>query len=272
MPDIPPPDYLQLAAGGQLAYRRTDGSSQGIVQGTVQGNVHPSLPGVVFLCGHGSDMEGTKALEVEVWAGKRGCGCLRFDYRGHGLSSGDFLDGNISSWTADCLAALDELTDGPQILVGSSLGGWLMLNVALARPTRVAGLVGIAAAPDFTEDLLWAKFDDEQRRRIEADGVIALPNPYSDEPVRYPWHLVTDGRQNLRLRGDLEISAPMHLLHGMRDEEVPWQTATRIAAALTGSDVEVTLVKSAGHRFSEPDQLALLRAALDRMADRLTAG
>jgi pimeloyl-ACP methyl ester carboxylesterase len=272
MPDISPPDYLQLAAGGQLAYRRTDGSSQGIVQGTVQGNVHPSLPGVVFLCGHGSDMEGTKALEVEVWAGKCGCGCLRFDYRGHGLSSGDFLDGNISSWTADCLAALDELTDGPQILVGSSLGGWLMLNVALARPTRVAGLVGIAAAPDFTEDLLWAKFDDEQRRWIEADGVIALPNPYSDEPVRYPWHLVTDGRQNLRLRGDLEISAPMHLLHGMRDEEVPWQTATRIAAALTGSDVEVTLVKSAGHRFSEPDQLALLHAALDRMADRLTAG
>ena len=255
MPDISPPDYLQLGAEHRLAYRRTQGSA----------------PGVVFLCGHGSDMDGTKAIETEVWARERGLACLRFDYRGHGQSSGEFLDGNVSSWTDDCLAALDELTDGPQILVGSSLGGWLMLNVALARPERVASLVGIAAAPDFTEDLLWAAFDDTQRRRIEADGVIALPNPYADEPVKYPWHLITDGRNNLRLRGDLKITAPVHLMQGMQDEEVPWQTATRIAAALTGTDVEVTLVKAAGHRFSEPDQLALLRAALDRMVDRLFA-
>ena len=255
MPDISSPDYLQLGAGGRLAYRRTQGTA----------------PGVVFLCGHGSDMDGTKAIETEVWARERGLACLRFDYRGHGQSSGEFLDGNISSWTDDCLAALDELTEGPQILVGSSLGGWLMLNVALARPDRIASLVGIAAAPDFTEDLLWAVFDDTQRRRIEADGVIALPNPYADEPVKYPWHLITDGRNNLRLRGDLDITAPVHLMHGMQDEEVPWQTATRIAAALTGTDVEVTLVKDAGHRFSEPDQLALLRAALDRMVDRLFA-
>ena len=257
MPDISPPDYLRLElpddSAGQLAYRRTAGAA----------------PGVTFLCGHGSDMEGTKAVEVEAWARQRGLACLRFDYRGHGLSSGDFLDGNISSWTADCLAALDELTEGPQILVGSSLGGWLMLNVALARPDRVTGLIGIAAAPDFTEDLLWAEFDDQQRRNIEADGVIALPNPYSDEPVKYPWHLITDGRENLRLRGDLDINVPVHLLHGMQDEEVPWQTATRIAAAISGSDAEVTLVKAAGHRFSEPDQLALIRGALDRMADRL---
>ena len=253
MPDISPPDYLQLGADHQLAYRRTQGTA----------------PGVVFLCGHGSDMDGTKAVETETWARKRGLACLRFDYRGHGLSSGDFLDGNISSWTADSLAALDALTEGPQILVGSSLGGWLMLNVALARPQRVAGLVGIAAAPDFTEDLLWQKFDESQRQQIEADGVIALPNPYSDEPVRYPWHLITDGRQNLRLRGDLDITAPVHLLHGMQDEEVPWRTATDTAAALTSNDVEITLVKDAGHRFSEPSQLALLRAALDRMVARL---
>ena len=253
MPDMAKPDYLSLGAGGQLAYRRTKGAS----------------PGLMFLCGHGSDMEGTKAIETEALARERGLACLRFDYRGHGLSSGDFLDGNISSWTADCLAALDELTEGPQILVGSSLGGWLMLNVALARPERVAGLVGIAAAPDFTEDLLWAEFDDAQRHQIEADGVIALPNPYADEPVRYPWHLITDGRQNLRLRGGLDITAPVHLLHGMQDEEVPWRTATNIAAAMDSPDVEVTLVKTAGHRFSEPDQLALLRGALDRMVDRM---
>ena len=250
MAEIGPPDHLDINENERLAYRRTSGSGVG----------------VVFLCGHGSDMDGTKALEAEAWARGTGHPFLRFDYRGHGQSSGDFLDGNISSWTADSLAAFDALTDGPQILVGSSLGGWLMLNVALARPARVAGLIGIAAAPDFTEDLLWAEFTDEQRRRIEADGVIALPNPYADEPVKYPWHLITDGRDNLRLRGGLDIACPVHLLHGMKDEEVPWKTATATAAALASEAVEVTLVKEAGHRFSEPDQLALLRNALDRMA------
>ena len=145
-----------------------------------------------------------------------------------------------------------------------------MLNLALARPDRVAGLIGIAAAPDFTEDLLWAEFDADQRREIETDGVIALSNPYSDEPVRYPWHLITDGRDNLRLRAPLEIAAPVHLLHGMNDEEVPWQTATRTAACLTGEHVELSIVKAAGHRFSEPDQLARLRLALDAMLARIT--
>lgn len=250
MAEIGPPDHLDINENERLAYRKTFGTGVG----------------VVFLCGHGSDMDGTKALEAEAWARGTGRPFLRFDYRGHGQSSGDFLDGNISSWTVDSLAAFDALTDGPQILVGSSLGGWLMLNVALARPERVAGLIGIAAAPDFTEDLLWAEFTEEQRRQIEADGVIALPNPYADEPVKYPWHLITDGRDNLRLRGGLDIASPVHLLHGMRDEEVPWQTATATAAALTSDTVEVTLVKEAGHRFSEPDQLALLRNALDRMA------
>ena len=247
-------DYLDIGSGERLAYHRRAGNGTG----------------VTFLCGHGTDMDGTKALVVEEWARQSGRPSLRFDYRGHGLSSGDFLDGNISSWTSDCLAALDALTGEPQILVGSSLGGWLMLNVALARPDRVAGLIGIAAAPDFTEDLLWAEFTDEQRRRIEADGVIALPNPYADEPVKYPWHLITDGRDNLRLRGGLDITCPVHLLHGMKDHEVPWQTATATAEALAGDDVEVTLVKEAGHRFSEPDQLDLLRGALDRMAARVS--
>ena len=252
-------DFLTLANASRIAYRRLDAAD-------ADADAATAGPGIVFLIGHGSDMEGTKALACEDWARRNGRACLRFDYSGHGLSSGDFLDGNISSWTADCLAVLDALTTGPQILVGSSLGGWLMLNVALARPDRVAGLIGIAAAPDFTEDLLWAAFTDDQRRQIEADGVIALPNPYADEPVIYPWHLITDGRHNLRLRGGLEITCPVHLLHGMQDEEVPWQTATATAAALACDDVEVTLVKDAGHRFSEPDQIGRLAAALDRMA------
>ena len=246
------PDILTIDKSTRIAYRRLDGSE----------------PGVIFLIGHGSDMDGTKALACEDWARRNGRACLRFDYSGHGQSSGQFLDGTISSWTADSIAALDALTDGPQILVGSSLGGWLMLNVALARPNRVAGLIGIAAAPDFTEDLLWVEFTDDQRQQIEADGVIALPNPYSDEPVRYHWHLITDGRNNLRLRGGLDITCPVHLLHGMQDDEVPWKTATATAAALASDDVEVTLVKEAGHRFSAPSQIALLDAALDRMAAR----
>jgi len=256
-------DFLTLANASRIAYRQLDAADA-----DADTDAGTAGPGIVFLIGHGSDMEGTKALACEDWARRNGRACLRFDYSGHGLSSGDFLDGNISSWTADCLAVLDALTTGPQILVGSSLGGWLMLNVALARPDRVAGLIGIAAAPDFTEDLLWAAFTDDQRRQIEADGVIALPNPYSDEPVIYPWHLITDGRHNLRLRGGLDITCPVHLLHGMQDEEVPWQTATATAAALASDDVEITLVKDAGHRFSEPDQIARLAAALDRMATK----
>ena len=249
------PEKLALEDDQFLAYHRTTGAGA------------DTGAGIIFLCGHGSDMDGTKALVAEDWAKRKGRPFLRFDYRGHGQSSGAFLDGNISSWTSDCLAAVDALTDGPQILVGSSLGGWLMLNVALARPDRIAGLIGIAAAPDFTEDLLWAEFSEAQRRQIEADGVIALPNPYSDEPVKYPWHLITDGRNNLRLRGGLDITAPVRLLHGMKDEEVPWTTATATAEALTGRDVEVTLVKEAGHRFSEPDQLALLIAKLEELSD-----
>ena len=250
-------DFLTIANASRIAYRRLDTA--------VRGDTGADGPGIVFLIGHGSDMDGTKAMACEDWARRNGRACLRFDYSGHGLSSGDFLDGNISSWSADCLAVLDALTIGPQILVGSSLGGWLMLNVALARPDRVAGLIGIAAAPDFTEDLLWAAFTDDQRRQIEAEGMIALPNPYSDEPVIYPWHLITDGRHNLRLRGGLDITCPVHLLHGMQDVEVPWQTATATAAALASDDVEVTLVKEAGHRFSEPEEIARLVAALDRM-------
>jgi len=222
-------------------------------------------PGLVFLHGHGSDMEGGKALYLEEWARSAGHAFLRFDYRGHGRSSGSMQTSNIASWTDDALAALDNLTEGPQILVGSSLGGWLMLNAALARPNIVAGLVGIAAAPDFTEDLIWETLDSNQRLQIERDGEIALPNPYADEPVIYPYHLIETGRQHLRLRGPLEINVPIRLLHGMQDAEVPWQTATKIAECATSQDVGIHLIKDAGHRFSEPAQLQLLQDTVARL-------
>ena len=217
-----------------------------------------NTPGIIFLAGHGSDMEGSKALHLEKWARTNGQAFLRFDYRGHGKSSGSIDSTNISDWTEDVITAIDELSEGPQILVGSSLGGWLMLNAALARPKRVVSLVGVAAAPDFTEDLIWAELNASQRSYMQSEGRIVLPNPYADEPVVYPYHLVEDGRNHLRLRSNLNINLPIRLLHGMQDAEVPWQTAVRIAECTVGNDVRLHLVKDAGHRFSEPKQLALI--------------
>lgn len=248
------PEFLTIDNSTRIAYRRLEGRG----------------PGIVFLIGHGSDMDGTKALACEDWARDHGHAFLRFDYSGHGQSDGHFLDGTISSWTDDCLAVIDSLTEGPQILVGSSLGGWLMLNVALARPQRIAGLIGIAAAPDFTAELIWDCLDKAQQTHMQETDQIELPNPYSDDPVIYPMRLVTDGTAHLHLQAPVDITAPVHLLHGMQDDEVPWQTATRLAEKLASPDVQVSLVRNAGHRFSEPDQIALLGDALGRMLAKLS--
>jgi pimeloyl-ACP methyl ester carboxylesterase len=222
-------------------------------------------PGIVFLCGLGSDMQGSKAEYLHEWAERRGQSFLRFDYSGHGQSDGSFLKTNISDWTRDTIEMIDAHTEGPQILVGSSLGGWIMLNAALARPARIAALVGIAAAPDFTEELLWDPLDAAAKADFETTGLITLENPYEDTPVIYPFHLVEDGRRHLRLRGSLSIDVPVRLLHGMQDAEVPWQTATRLAACLQSDDVQVSLDNTATHRFSEPRQLARLGRVLDEL-------
>jgi len=230
---------------------------------------HGNTPGVVFLCGHGSDMNGSKAAYLQAWAQRRGQSFLRFDYSGHGESDGDFLRTNISDWTRDTIEMIDTHTDGPQILVGSSLGGWIMLNAALARPQRIAGLVGIAAAPDFTEDLIWAPLDDAAKSAFQATGQINFDNPYGDNPVIYPYHLIEDGRQHLRLTAPLPITVPVRLLHGMQDAEVPWQTATRLANHIDSDDVAVLLDKTATHRFSEQRQLAQLEQVLDDLISRI---
>ena len=222
-------------------------------------------PGVLFLCGHGSDMNGSKAMHIEAWAQRRGQSFLRFDYSGHGQSDGDFFQTNISNWTQDTIDMIDAHTDGPQIVVGSSLGGWIMLNLALARPARVAALVGIAAAPDFTEELIWNPLDEAEKADFQASGKISFENPYEDYPVVYPYHLIEDGRQHLRLQAPLPITVPVRLLHGMKDAEVPWQTATRLADQLQSDDVAVILDKTATHRFSEPRQLAQLDRVLDEL-------
>jgi len=250
-PNAAPPEHLQLPDGSRLAYRRIAGEKR---------------PGVVFLSGFASDMTGSKGTALAAWAQARNRALLRFDYSGHGQSSGAFRDGTIGRWTADALAALDRLTTGPQILVGSSMGGWIMLLAAVARPDRVAGLVGIAAAPDFTEDLMWSAMQTETRARLLADGVILAPSQYQDTPLEITRSLIEDGRRHLLLRGPLDIRCPVRLLHGMADPDVPWQTSARLAERLASTDVTVTLIKDGDHRLSREEDLRRVFAAIDEIS------
>ena len=220
-------------------------------------------PTIVFFPGHGSDMDGTKAIAVAAWAGRNDFGMVRFDYSGHGRSSGEFLDGTVGAWKQDCLAVLDELTREDLILVGSSLGGWLMMLAARERVGRIAGLVGIAAAPDFTRDLIWDGLTEEQRETLERDGRISLANPYAEDDVVYTHRLVTEADDHLVLGGTIRLDCPVRLLQGMRDEEVPPVTAERLAAAIASPDIEVILDQDAGHRFSKPGQIELILSCLD---------
>jgi len=247
------PDFLTTPHGRQVAYERRSGAG----------------PGVVFLGGFRSDMGGTKALALEAWAGRRGRAFLRFDYSGHGASSGDFLDGCIGDWAADAVAVVDALTTGPQVLVGSSMGGWISLLVARALPGRVAGLVGIAAAPDFTEDSMWAGFSAAQRAEMATTGRVALPSEYSDEPYVITRHLIEDGRHHLVLRDRLELPFPVRLLQGTADADVPPAVALRLLDHATGPDIRLALVKGADHRFSTPDCLAMIETALEEVLARI---
>jgi pimeloyl-ACP methyl ester carboxylesterase len=230
---------------GHLAYRRLRGRG----------------PGVVFLGGFNSDMTGSKAGYLAEWCAARGSAFLRFDYSGHGASGGRFEEGTIGRWLADSLAVFDALTEGPQILVGSSMGGWLALLLALRRQARVAGLLGIAPAPDFTEELMWAEFPEEVRQTILRDGVWHRPSEYG-APYPITRALIEDGRNHLLLRGPIALEMPVRILQGQRDDAVPWRHALRIAEALTGTDVQVTLVKGGDHRLSTPADLSLLGQTL----------
>jgi pimeloyl-ACP methyl ester carboxylesterase len=230
------------------------------------GNVKP---GVVFLHGLASDRTGTKAQALGDFCAHRGYGFLRFDMYGHGQSTGRFEDAGPSRWRDDTVMVLDRLTTGPQIIVGSSMGGWIMLLVALARPARVAGLIGIAAAPDFTEDLMWDVMDTRQRAQLQADGVIEMPSDDGETPMRLSRHLIEDGRANLLLRADIDITCPVALLHGQQDHSVPWQTALRLAERLTSVDVATTLIKDGEHRLSRPQDLDLLYGTIDHMMARI---
>ncbi len=242
-------DYetLDLPDGRRIAYHRTEGRG----------------PGVVFLGGFRSDMTGTKAHFLEAWARARGQAYLRFDYTGHGASSGDFLEAGIGDWAHDARDAVLRLTEGPQVLVGSSMGGWIALILAGWIPARISGLVGVAAAPDFTEDSMWASLDAAQRRRLLAEGRIELPSAYDEAPYPITRRLIEDGRQNLVLRAPLELPFPVRLLHGTADRDVDLSVALRLLAHATGPDIRLTLVKDADHRFSAPENLELLAETIE---------
>ncbi len=224
------------------------------------------LPGVIFLGGFASDMTGSKAMALDAWARARGQALVRFDYQGHGASSGDFLDGTIGHWAEDAVAVIDAQSEGPQILVGSSMGGWIMLLAALARPERVAGLVGIAAAPDFTETLMWNTFGPEIQATLRRDGVYYQPSEYDDEaPYAITLHLIEEGRDHLLMDQPIPISCPVRLIHGTADLDVPYRLSLDLMEKLESENVEVTLVKGGGHRLSEPHDLARLTRTLDAL-------
>ncbi|WP_096703294.1 alpha/beta hydrolase [Magnetospirillum sp. 15-1] len=240
--------------GATIAYRKLEGKA----------------PGVVFLHGYHSDMEGGKALALEDMCRAEGRAFLRFDYFGHGKSSGDALYGTVGRWAADAVAVIDRLTEGPQVLVGSSLGGWIALLAALERRDRVAGLVGVAAAPDFTEDLMWQDFTFEQRRTLMETGALELPNCYEPEnPWRVHRSLIEDGRNHLLLRDLIQIHCPVRLIHGQKDADVPWRTALQLADCLASEQVEMVLVKDGDHRLSRDGDLVRLTNVVAAMLETI---
>ncbi|GAB2177381.1 alpha/beta hydrolase [Dongia sp. agr-C8] len=245
---------LQIEHGCFLAYRRRFASGDGT-----------KSPGIVFLSGFKSDMAGTKASALDDFCHARGLAFLRFDYSGHGESSGDFLDGTISRWFADALAAFDRLTEGPQILVGSSMGGWIMLLLALARPERIKGLIGLAPAPDFTEHLIWWNLPEEERARLLKDGKLEQPSDYSPEPYVITRALIEDGRKHLLLNRTVAIDVPVRLLHGLKDRDVPHAVSLRLQSRLQSPDVVLQLIKDGDHRLSRPQDLRRLYAVVDEL-------
>lgn len=258
MHDVPasPPLQLECPDGVRLAYHRTPGRN----------------PGVVFLTGYMSDMTGQKAVRLEAFCRTRGQAFLRFDYSGHGASSGAFTDGTIGRWAADAIAVLDRLTEGPQVLVGSSLGGWIMLLAARARTERIEGLLGVAAAPDFTEDLILPALSPSERERLEKEGMVPVYSPYDPQPTPVTRLILEEGRQHLVLRAPIPLTCPVRLIHGMRDSDVPWKTSLRLANRLASEDVEIALVKAGDHRLSEPRDLDRLCETLELLLRKLEAG
>ena len=235
-------EYLDVG-GRSIAYRLRRGN----------------VPTLVFLPGYASDMEGTKAVALDAFVGDRGLSMLRLDYSGTGSSGGRFEDGTLARWLEEALVAVDRLAEGPVVLVGSSMGGWIALQLALMRPERVRALVGIAAAPDFTE---WG-FSPEQKAALERDGRIEEPNPYGPAPSLFTRDFWESGQRLRLLDREIDVGCPVRLLHGEVDAEVPLDIAFRLMRQLRSSDVQLNVLKGGGHRLSEPHEI---RAIIDTVA------
>jgi pimeloyl-ACP methyl ester carboxylesterase len=230
-----------------------------------------TAPGLFWLSGYKSDMKGTKAEALARWAEEAGRAFVRFDYSGHGESGGAFTDGTIGRWLADGLAVFDACCRGPQILIGSSMGGWLALLIVRALrqrrqigPASVAGLVLIAPAVDFTEELMWKRFTPAIKRELEEKGVWARPSEYSPEPYLVTRQLIEEGRNHLLLGGMIETGCPVCILQGVEDPDVPWRHAVELVSRLASDDVVLTLVKDGDHRLSRPEDIErLIRAVAE---------
>jgi len=241
------PDYLEVN-GRRIAYRRRDGVS----------------PALVFFPGYASDMEGAKAVAIDAFAGERGLAMLRFDYSGTGSSSGEFAEGTLGRWIDEALALIDRVIEGPLVLVGSSMGGWVAYHVALRRGTRVRGILGIAAAPDFTE---WG-FTDAQKAEIQDAGRLEEPNPYGPEPQLTTKAFWQSGQQ-LLLGDRIAVECPVRLVHGQLDEDVPLAVAFRAMSALRSGDVQLLTIKGGGHRLSEPHEIDAILRTLSELLEQV---
>lgn len=248
-----------------LRLERPDGNTIAYLKRAAKANT----PGVLWLSGFKSEMTGTKAAALDAWAERTGRGYTRFDYFGHGASSGDFRRGTVSRWRDDALAVIDKVTKGPLVLVGSSMGAWIALLAALARKDRVAAMVLIAPATDFTEALIWETLSEKQRREIETKGEWLRPSAYDTDPYPITRDLIEDGRQHLLLGRTIDVSVPVHILHGMDDNDVPWLHALKLVGVLNSTDVALELVKGGDHRLSTPAEIARLENAIERMLARL---
>jgi pimeloyl-ACP methyl ester carboxylesterase len=247
------PSFLRLKSGTKIAYHKTDGNA----------------PGIIFLGGFRSDMTGVKATALETFCKGRGQAFIRFDYEGHGESLGIFEDCTIGTWKNDALQVLMNLTKGSQILVGSSMGGWLALLLAIEKPRRVAGIVGIASAPDFTEHLIWDKLTPKQQETLKRNGKVMVP---SDMGESYPITrtLIEEGRQHLLLGSEIPIYCPVRLLHGMKDVDVPWEVSLAINEKVVTHDVKTILVEEGDHRLSEPKDIEKLLRVVGKMLDSIS--
>jgi len=228
------------------------------------------FPEVLFLGGFKSDMRGTKATYLQNLCQSRGQTVTCFDYFGHGISSGNFTQGTIGRWLSDTLAIIDEVTEGPLVLIGSSMGGWLMTLAALARPERIHGLIGIASAPDFTEELIWASLTESQRLSFVSQGIIQAPSQYENQGFPITLQLVEEGRSHLILPRELPIQCPVHLIHGDSDKDVPPELSLRLAKNIQSDHVTLTFIKGGDHRLNTPIALERLSSLLNELSQKNT--